>query len=810
MAGRGLLEVIGMSQRTRLAAAAIILVFLFQATMPAGAGSPAVAPSARVPADLVSSASTTTFSLDGVRLKLTTSFTSDPTFLSPDPDSAIQTAAAVERAPRFREFSITAAPFGASPPTETVPAAAPGQEGAYRAALRAYREEQGGGPWDGALMRLFGDDVIGFTSVVDVHLRGEEPVPVAITEWVVEAGPRLWIVRASQELKRDEALQPSMGALVISFSDSVLSSRDLAQPSTSLRAMERGRPLPEHARVATGQASDLPAPPWWEGECDTVNFRAATGVAAYPLGAEYRGMRACGPRPWADGGPERWVDFGAGNSQIEWQCPEISKRFLYLAYGIPPYPANGSQVVSNYTGNVLEKVWNCTSGRAPQPDDVLSYGATTTYGHTSVVVASHVDATGNGTVEVIEQNSSPDGYGVLDVADWCVAGGYVTGWLHRPDWTVTYYRDESMTDRCATANRADLYLFEAWGDDAPAGACPTDRFSARFSRAIDFHGGVYTFALGYDDGARLMIHGETVVDGWGGSEPHYETRQLEAGSHQITVEYYDNVGDAALTAFWWGPGFELPRDGQGDASRWYAEHWGNDTLWWDPVVTVEEGDGPLDHQWSWGAPDESLPTDHFSSRFQRTVSFDAGRWRFDLFADDGVRFWIDDQPIVDQWQPQRAWFTPTVTLDSGDHHLVVEHYENEEAADIRLGWEQVSDAVRPTAWVIRPLTGTIVATCPITVEAQVDGGLGAVDRVEFHAHYDGRWHHLGDDDASPYSLGWDCRFVRNQRIQLLVHVWNEAGGEFVDLDHHVFVTLDHIDYPQVHLPLIRRSRSGEP
>lgn len=791
----------------KVAVALIAHLFLCLVGGSTEADSPSGALCAQVSAQSVSPPSSAVFSLDGVDLELSTSFLSDLAFVASDPDSAIQAATAVVRDPLYREFSITAAPFGASPPTESVPVAGPGREEVYRAALRAYREGQGGRPRDGVAMRIFGDEVIGSTSVLDLRVRGEEPVLVAISEWVVEAGPRLWIVRASRQLEGDEASRPSLSALALQSSGSMLSSHNLFQPSTSLAAAERKGLLPESVPSGTGRASDLPAPPWWEGECDTVNFFEATGVPAYPLGAEYRGMKACGPRPWADGGPERWVDFGAGNSQIEWQCPEISKRFLYLAHGIPPYSAHGSQVVSNYGGDLLEKVWNCTPGRAPRPDDVLSYGATTTYGHTSVVVASDVDASGNGTVQVIEQNSSPNGYGTLDVDDWCVADGYVTGWLHHPGWTVSYYGDDSLSERCATSSRTDLYLFEAWGYGAPADGCPSDRFSARLSRSIDFPGGVYTFALGYDGGARLKVDGETVVDGWGRSDGHYAARELEAGHHQVSVEYYGRVGNAALTAFWWGPGFELTREAQ-DSSRWYAEHWGNETLWWDPVVMLQEGDGSLDHQWSWGAPDDLLPSDHFSSRFQRTVSLEAGRWQFDLFADDGVRFWIDDQPIIDQWQPQRARFTPTVTLDGGDHHLLVEHYENEEVADIRLDWEKVSDAVTPTAWVSSPVDGTTVVTCPVTVEAQIDGELAVVDRVEFHAHYDGRWHHLGDDDTSPYGVDWDCRFVSNQPVWLLVHVWDGSGVEFIELGRYATVALDHVEYPRVHLPLILKAVPG--
>ncbi len=394
-----------------------------------------------------SPAATATFSLDGVRVEVTTTLLSDPEFATADATSAIQTATAVEREPVFRELSITVAAFGLTPPTESLPAAEPGAADAYRAELRRHREAQGGGPREGPAADLFGDKVTGLRSEVDLHVRGESTTRVRITEWVAEAGDRIWLVRTSQELEGDRTL-PEATASGPSFPHVRLGSADLGQPSTSLAAAERSPSSPgfgpDGMTTQSSAAPELPFPSWWRGECDTDNYYEATGAEAYPLGAEYRGLKACGPRPCGDNGPDAIVDFGAGVKQIEWQCPELSKRFLYLAYGIAPYKANGSEVVWNYSGDLLEKVSNCQVGRPPRPDDVLSYGSTSTYGHTSVVMVSDVDRDGNGEIHVIEQNSSSTGVSSLTVDNWCVAPTYteVSGWLHDPaqdEWAVTVY-----------------------------------------------------------------------------------------------------------------------------------------------------------------------------------------------------------------------------------------------------------------------------------------------------------------------------------------------------------------------------------
>lgn len=756
-------------------------------------------------------ASTAAFSLDGVDLKLSTSFLSDLEFATSDPNTAIQIAAAVERVPLYKELSITSVPFGLKPPTESLPTAAPNGAVAYRPALEAYRTARGGDPEDGPVIRLFGKDVTGLRSEAHIHIRGASPTRTTITEWVVEAGGRIWIVRASQELEDSAGVQPQS---TDPFSDTTLWSDDLGQPSTSLAAIEENLPPsnldPEMLIAANAVASDLPYPSWWSGECDTNNYYAATGRSAYPLGAEYRGMKACGPRPWADWGPAAFVNFGAGVSQIEWQCPELSKRFLYLAYDIPPYLADGSEVVWHYSGDLLEKVPNCQAGRAPEPDDVLSYGSTSTYGHTSVVVASDVDAAGNGTIAVIEQNNSSTGFNTIDVEDWCVGSGSgaVSGWLHNPaknGWAAEYYSDDQLTTKCLDSRLNSTYIFGNWGEESPGGGCPADHFSARFSREIDFAGGDYTFALDYDDGARLKIDGETVIDGWETSDQPYVTRHIESGYHELEIEYREDVREAYLTALWWGPGFDLPREAR-DSSRWYAQHWGNQALWGVPVVTVNEGAGFLDHDWDYGAAATVLPNDHFSSRFERRVHLDAGRWRFVLSADDGVRLWINGDRIMDEWQDQVATFRSELDLSEGDHELKLEHYENLGAALVRLSWEQVTLTTTLTGRITSPIDAATVVSCPLTIEAEVSDAsapeVSGVDLVEFYAAYDDTWHHLGDDPAPPYQCVWDCSSVDNQGVWLSIHARNSAGGRAADIGGHVYV---HLDVPRyLYLPIITR------
>jgi hypothetical protein len=184
-------------------------------------------------------------------------------------------------------------------------------------------------------------------------------------------------------------------------------------------------------------------PAWWQGEtCDQAN-----APGSYAIGASWDGLVACGPGP-TQGGSDHLVDFFPGSwGEFEWECVELSMRWMYLAWGVNPYPADGWDVVSDYDtskasdnpgGPDLVVVENGTVGAVPQPGDVVSVGRSTDepFGHTAVVTANAVDAQGNGTITLIQENGGGgnDGWVTYPVDSW-VVGDNVTGWLHNPSWT---------------------------------------------------------------------------------------------------------------------------------------------------------------------------------------------------------------------------------------------------------------------------------------------------------------------------------------------------------------------------------------
>nr|BFE54071.1 PA14 domain-containing protein [Saccharothrix mutabilis subsp. capreolus] len=98
-----------------------------------------------------------------------------------------------------------------------------------------------------------------------------------------------------------------------------------------------------------------------------------------------------------------------------------------------------------------------------------------------------------------------------------------------------------------------------WGSDAPAAGIPADNYSLRMSGDIVFpEAGNYTLRVLADDGVRVWVNDNLVMDHWVDSAPTWRTATVNspAPNHhkQIRVEYYENAVTAQLELHWTTPG----------------------------------------------------------------------------------------------------------------------------------------------------------------------------------------------------------------------------------------------------------------
>jgi hypothetical protein len=200
---------------------------------------------------------------------------------------------------------------------------------------------------------------------------------------------------------------------------------------TGLNKEARASVVSQRVLVPADNSVDPPPvrfPPWWSGPCDNGHYPGSFELSSWD------GLVACGPGP-NRGGYDSPVEFFSGAwGELEWECVELSMRWLYLEYGVRPYGANGSGVVWNYSradGGDLDKVAN-NGDSVPRPGDVLSMGSQWSEGHTAVVTGVKVTR-GYGTISILEQNmNGGNGTNTLAVFKNFVEPDYtmpVTGWL---------------------------------------------------------------------------------------------------------------------------------------------------------------------------------------------------------------------------------------------------------------------------------------------------------------------------------------------------------------------------------------------
>jgi PA14 domain len=100
-----------------------------------------------------------------------------------------------------------------------------------------------------------------------------------------------------------------------------------------------------------------------------------------------------------------------------------------------------------------------------------------------------------------------------------------------------------------------------WERNSPASQVSSDYFSVKWSGGVRAPvSGSYTFTVTGDDGARLFLNGQLVIDAWTDQFPssYSHTTMLTAGTlYDIELHYYEHDGDASCRLQWSYPGQPL-------------------------------------------------------------------------------------------------------------------------------------------------------------------------------------------------------------------------------------------------------------
>jgi len=100
-----------------------------------------------------------------------------------------------------------------------------------------------------------------------------------------------------------------------------------------------------------------------------------------------------------------------------------------------------------------------------------------------------------------------------------------------------------------------------WGTNSPGTPIGVDYFSVRWTADLEIAvADAYTFIVRTDDGARLWLNDQMIVDSWvdrGATDSLSKPQNLEPGIYLLVMEYYEWGGDASAQLSWQTP--SLPR-----------------------------------------------------------------------------------------------------------------------------------------------------------------------------------------------------------------------------------------------------------
>ena len=262
---------------------------------------------------------------------------------------------------------------------------------------------------------------------------------------------------------------------------------------------------------------------------------------------------------------------------------------------------------------------------------------------------------------------------------------YVANYLEMPPFKGEYFTNMTLYG-VPKLTRQDTVVDFNWGSKSPAACIGTDKFSVRWTKKQYFVAGKYKFTTTADDGVRIYVDGNLIINKWVNQPPTTYSADitLTAGEHDVKMEYFENTGGAVAKLFW-----EIIDEAPAPipaAGVFLAQYFNNITL--SGTSVVQQNEPAINFDWGDdGSPDPLIGADNFSARYVKNDNFEAGTYEFKVTADDGVRVYIDNVLILDKWIDQAATtYTVSKDITAGMHEVKVEYYEKTGGAVLQFGY----------------------------------------------------------------------------------------------------------------------------
>jgi hypothetical protein len=281
-------------------------------------------------------------------------------------------------------------------------------------------------------------------------------------------------------------------------------------------------------------------------------------------------------------------------------------------------------------------------------------------------------------------------------------------------WLGQYFNNKELVGQ-PSAVRNDAAINFDWGMGRPVDGINADDFAVRWTRTLNLPPGIYRFTTTTDDGVRLWVNNQLVIDKWQPQTVTSHTADVEvAGDTAIKMEYFDDRDSAvarldyAKIADSSSVNLFPPASG---LSGWNGTYYNNTNL--DDASVMVRLDPEINFIWGSSSPQPNVVNaDRFSVRWTNNHDFPAGRYRFNTFADGGVRLWVNNQLIIDEWQDpyKTVEHANVIELPGGSVPLRLEFFDDVGLAEMRL--EVVAENGTGTAVTTSSSTGVSSSTTP--------------------------------------------------------------------------------------------------
>ncbi len=236
--------------------------------------------------------------------------------------------------------------------------------------------------------------------------------------------------------------------------------------------------------------------------------------------------------------------------------------------------------------------------------------------------------------------------------------------------------------------RYDKVLNFDWGVGSPGQGIPNDNFSVQWTRNENITSpNNYLFTLTVDDGARVFVDGELIINEWRNGSRRIVTgsRFLSSGVHEFRVDYFDATGSASVSLDW-----------KVSYSGWTGRYYNTGNL--DSAVVLIRDDADINFDWGLNSPGPEVNPDFFSVSWTRRVNFPlSSRYVFTAEVDDGMRLFVNGGLVMDNFANAGATvITGTTILNAGNQDLEVQYNEKTGFAKIKFTWAPVIEPPTPT------------------------------------------------------------------------------------------------------------------